>query len=130
MLPGGEASVWTLSYDCSLRRLFVGRADRGQALIYLFDEERYHENDDCFAATVACSLYLDDVDSFVYGGNRGSVYAVQSSRPVLRDSPAITDFWTQRVNTPYACLPFGDNDACWVSQLYEIWCLCEVSAYD
>jgi hypothetical protein len=124
MLPGDECAVLTLSYDNSLHRLFVGRADGGPALIYLIDEGRYHENDDCFAWTVACSLYLGDVNSFVYGDNRGSVYAVHSSRPAVRDSSAISAFWTQRVDTPYDC------DACRVSQLYEIWCLCEVSAYD
>ena len=89
MLPGGEAAVWTLSYDCIFHRLFVGRAEREQALICELDGEGLYENNDYYKTTVACSLYLDDVESFVYGDNFGSVYAVGDRRPARKGSCAI-----------------------------------------
>ena len=128
MLPGREAAVWTLSYDCSFHRLFVGRAERAQALICELDGKKsIYENNDYYKATVACSLYLDDVESFVYGDNFGSVYAVGDRRPARKGSCAISSVWPQKVHVPWECCLWQEgNDAVRVSQLYEIWCLSEV----
>ncbi len=131
MLPGDEAPVWTLSYDSCFHRLFVGRASRGQALICELDGEDLYVNNDYYAATVASSLYLDDVKSFVYGDNFGSVYAVGDRRPATNGSCAISSRWPQRVHIPWQCCLWQEgNDAVRVSQLYEIWCLSEVTAQD
>ncbi len=131
MLPGGEAAVWTLSYDCIFHRLFVGRAERAQALICELDGEGLYENNAYYKATVACSLYLDDVESFVYGDNFGSVYAVGDRRPARKGSCAISSVWPQDVHIPWECCLWQEgNDAARVSQLYEIWCLSEVTAQD
>ena len=130
MLPGREAAVWTLSYDCSFHRLFVGRANGVQSLICELHGEGLYENDD-YAATVACSLYLDDVKSFVYGDNRGSVYAVGDRRPAKKGSCAISSVCPENVHIPWECCLWQEgNDAVRVSQLYEIWCLCEVTAQE
>jgi len=131
MLPGREAAVWTLSYDCSFHRLFVGRANGVQSLICELHGEGLYENDDYYAATVACSLYLDDVKSFVYGDNRGSVYAVGDRRPAKKGSCAISSVCRENVHIPWECCLWQEgNDAVRVSQLYEIWCLCEVTAQE
>ena len=76
-------------------------------------------------------LYLDDVESFVYGDNFGSVYAVGDRRPARKGSCAISSVWPQDVHIPWECCLWQEgNDAARVSQLYEIWCLCEVIAQD
>ena len=131
--PGAEAAVWTMSYDCRLHSLFVGRADNGAFLICSVENDslyHYHENDDYFPATVACSLYLEDLGCFVYGDNRGSVYAVDGG--CNEDRPAsFSPFYKQKLHTPWkCCLSLEGTDACHVSQLYEIWCLCDVVAQD
>jgi hypothetical protein len=130
-LPGGCA-IWVLAYDKNTDRVFVGRQYEEKTItsLCIVDLDRMIFNPVGFkhTVTVCCAVYCMDRGSFYFGGNGGNVNCVDLRNPSFMAS---TDelAW---VHFPWGCCDYPEscNNAEWISQLYDIWCLGSVVVDD